>query len=153
MTSALHHCVISNISDEQLSDVRVTWTVCNKIPDLPQCWVLIQFVAHSSFFQSQGVVSAWDYQALSVQGADENVSDRRTPEQMKYDAVSPQENDPCQPSGTSPVQEEGSSDAMFLPELPRGPLDFLVAIFLGINSVLRRGPKGTPSSIRTNQIP
>ena len=43
--------VISNIGDEQLSDVRVTWTVCNKITgDLSQCWVLIQFgpIHHSS---------------------------------------------------------------------------------------------------------
>ena len=86
--------VISNIGEEQLSDVRVTWTVCNKITGVCHS-------AGSSFSLGPFIIlpvtgsglSTGDYFTLSVQGVDKNGFDRRTPEQMKYDAVSSQEDD------------------------------------------------------------
>ena len=135
--------VISNIGDEQLSDIRVTWTVCNKITGICHS-------AGSSFSLGPFVIlpvtgsglSTGDYFTLSVQGVDENGFDRRTPEQMKYDAVSPQEDDQSQPSGEQPSADEGSSDAMFLAGASLVALISLVAIIIGINSVFRRGPRG-----------
>ena len=135
--------VISNIGDEQLSDIRVTWTVCNKITGICHS-------AGSSFSLGPFIIlpvtgsglSTGDYFTLSVQGVDENGFDRRTPEQMKYDAVSPQEDDQSQPSGEQPSADEGSSDAMFLAGASAVALISLVAIIIGINSVFRRGPRG-----------
>ena len=135
--------VISNIGDEQLSDIRVTWTVCNKITGICHS-------AGSSFSLGPFIIlpvtgsglSTGDYFTLSVQGVDENGFDRRTPEQMKYDAVSPQEDDQSQPSGEQPSADAGSSDAMFLAGASAVALISLVAIIIGINSIFRRGPRG-----------
>ena len=135
--------VISNIGDEQLSDIRVTWTVCNKITGICHS-------AGSSFSLGPFIIlpvtgsglSTGDYFTLSVQGVDENGFDRRTPEQMKYDAVSPQEDDQSQPSGEQPSADVGSSDAMFLAGASAVALISLVAIIIGINSIFRRGPRG-----------
>jgi len=135
--------VISNIGEEQLSDVRVTWTVCNKITGICHS-------AGSSFSLGPFIIlpvtgsglSTGDYFTLSVQGVDENGFDRRTPEQMKYDAGSSQEDDQSQSPGDQLSADEGSSDAMFLAGASVVALISLVAIIIGINSVFRRSPKG-----------
>ena len=135
--------VISNIGEEQLSDVRVTWTVCNKITGICHS-------AGSSFSLGPFIIlpvtgsglSTGDYFTLSVQGVDENGFDRRTSEQMKYDAVSPLEDDQSQSSGDQPSADEGSSGTMFLAGASVVALISLIAVIIGINSVFRRGPKG-----------
>ena len=141
--------VISNIGDEQLSDVRVTWTVCNKITGICHS-------AGSSFSLGPFIIlpvtgsglSTGDYFTLSVQGVDENGFDRRTPEQMKYDAVSPQKTTKAFPGSSS--ADEGSSDVCSSPDSSGS--DFLVAIFLGTNSVFRRGPRGNSIIIRNLKL-
>ena len=135
--------VISNIGEEQLSDVRVTWTVCNRITGVCHS-------AGSSFSLGPFIIlpvtgsglSTGDYFTLSIQGVDKNGFDRRTPEQMKYDAVSSQEDDQSQSPGDQSSVDEGSSGAMLLAGASIVALISLVAVVIGINSVFRRGPKG-----------
>ena len=135
--------VISNIGEEQLSDVRVTWTVCNRITGVCHS-------AGSSFSLGPFIIlpvtgsglSTGDYFTLSIQGVDKNGFDRRTPEQMKYDAVSSQEDDQSQSPGDQSSVDEGSSGAMLLAGASIVALISLIAVVIGINSVFRRGPKG-----------
>ena len=105
--------VISNIGEEQLSDVRVTWTVCNRITGVCHS-------AGSSFSLGPFIIlpvtgsglSTGDYFTLSIQGVDKNGFDRRTPEQMKYDAVSSQEDDQSQSPGDQSSVDQGSTGAV-----------------------------------------
>lgn len=135
--------VISNIGEEQLSDVRVTWTVCNRITGVCHS-------AGSSFSLGPFIIlpvtgsglSTGDYFTLSIQGVDKNGFDRRTPEQMKYDAVSSQEDDQSQSPDDQSSGDEGSSGAMLIAGASVVALISLVAVVIGINSVFRRGPKG-----------
>tara|TARA_B100001109_G_scaffold249982_1_gene242592 strand:+ start:198 stop:1994 length:1797 start_codon:yes stop_codon:yes gene_type:complete len=84
--------LITNIGDQQLSEIRVTWTVCNKITGICHS-------AGSSFNLGPFIIlptsgsglSTGDYFTLSLQGVDENGFDRRTSEQKTFDAVTPGE--------------------------------------------------------------
>lgn len=105
--------VITNIGDEQLEDIRVTWTVCNKITGICHS-------AGASFNLGPFVVlpvagnglSTGDYFTLSIQGVDENGFDRRTSEQKTFDAVVPGDGQGSDSSGddqgTNPDDEQYS---------------------------------------------
>lgn len=133
--------VISNIGEETLTDIRVTWTVCNKITGICHS-------AGSSFSLGPFIIlpvtesglSNGDYFTLSVQGVDENGFDRRTPEQMKYDAVSAQQDDQSQSSGDQPGADDDSSDIIFLAGAFVVVLISTVAIVIGTSFASRRGP-------------
>ena len=137
--------IISNIGDESLTDIRVTWTVCNKITGICHS-------AGASFNLGPFIIlpvtgsglSTGDYFTLSVQGVDENGFDRRTPEQMKYDAVVPQGGDQSQPAENQPSGGEESPETIFLAGASVVALIALVAIVVGINSIARRSPKRNP---------
>ena len=137
--------IISNIGDESLTDIRVTWTVCNKITGICHS-------AGASFNLGPFIIlpvtgsglSTGDYFTLSVQGVDENGFDRRTPEQMKYDAVVPQGEDQSQPTENQPSGGEESPETIFLAGASVVALIALVAIVVGINSIARRSPKRNP---------
>ena len=103
---------ITNIGSQQLDEIRVTWTVCNKITGICHS-------AGSSFNLGPFIIlpasgnglSAGDYFTLSVQGVDENGFDRRTSEQKTFDAVAPGEGSENGPSDSNP--NEGSGDSQF----------------------------------------
>ena len=103
---------ITNIGGQQLDEIRVTWTVCNKITGICHS-------AGSSFNLGPFIIlpasgnglSAGDYFTLSVQGVDENGFDRRTSEQKTFDAVAPGEGSENGLSDSNP--DEGSGDSQF----------------------------------------
>ena len=103
---------ITNIGGQQLDEIRVTWTVCNKITGICHS-------AGSSFNLGPFIIlpasgnglSAGDYFTLSVQGVDENGFDRRTSEQKTFDAVAPGEGSENGLSDSNP--DEGSGDNQF----------------------------------------
>jgi|TARA_B100001094_G_scaffold168553_2_gene163000 hypothetical protein len=137
--------LISNIGDESLTDIRVTWTVCNKITGICHS-------AGSSFNLGPFIIlpvtgsglSTGDYFTLSIRGVDENGFDRRTPEQMKYDAVAPQGVDSSQPPDDQHNSGEESPDTIFLASASVVALIALVAVVGGINSIARRSSKRNP---------
>ena len=99
---------ITNVGDVQLNEVRVTWTVCNKITGICHS-------AGSSFNLGPFIIlpasgnglSAGDYFTLSIQGVDENGFDRRTSDQKKFDAVASGEGSE---NGSSDGNPTGDSD-------------------------------------------
>ena len=101
---------ITNIGDLQLDEIRVTWTVCNKITGICHS-------AGSSFNLGPFIIlpasgnglSAGDYFTLSVQGVDENGFDRRTSDQKTFDAVVPGEGSENSPSDSNPNPGSGDS--------------------------------------------
>ena len=144
---------ISNIGEELLTDIRVTWTVCNKITGICHS-------AGSSFNLGPFVIlpvtgsglSAGDYFTLSVQGVDENGFDRRTSEQMKFDATVPEGGDQTDSSGGQPSSNEESSDILFIAGASVFSLIALMAIVLSINSIVRKGPS-RGSIIQREHVP
>ena len=145
--------IISNIGEELLTDIRVTWTVCNKITGICHS-------AGSSFNLGPFVIlpvtgsglSAGDYFTLSVQGVDENGFDRRTSEQMKFDATVPEGEDQTDSSGDQPSSNEESSDILFIAGASVFSLIALMAIVLSINSIVRKGPS-RGSIIQREHVP
>tara|TARA_B100001175_G_scaffold317752_1_gene336196 strand:+ start:38479 stop:41634 length:3156 start_codon:yes stop_codon:yes gene_type:complete len=149
---------ISNIGDESLTDIRVTWTVCNKITGICHS-------AGSSFNLGPFIIlpvtgnglSAGDYFTLSIQGVDENGFDRRTTEQKKFDAVVPQEEDGSESTVGQQGNDEKSSGNIFLVGVSVIGLISVLLIVLSINTIARRGSRrdaivslGAPTF---NQVP
>ena len=147
---------ITNVGDVQLNEVRVTWTVCNKITGICHS-------AGSSFSLGPFIIlpasgnglSAGDYFTLSIQGVDENGFDRRTSDQKKFDAVASGEGSEYGSSDSNPT---GDSDDSPLSGFMLGAYAIILVLITGAVLVvttiarnrLSRSPK-SPQNQLTNE--
>ena len=138
---------IQNIGQHVLSDIRVTWTVCNSITGICHSsgvsHNLGPFIVHPVSGEGLGV---GDYVTLSIEGEDEDGFDRVTEEQYRVYATEPEEVIEEPEEEDSETKSSGIGSMMSAGLLALGLL-LATALVLALAVALRRQSIGSESAI------
>jgi hypothetical protein len=138
---------LENIGQHELSDIRITWTVCNSITGICHSsgvsHNLGPFIVYPESGEGLGV---GDYITLSAEGEDENGFDRVTEEQLRVYATEVEETID-EPDEEGADTKTGGMSAMMSAGLLSLGLLLSAALVLALAIVLRRQGLDSESAI------